>query len=124
MAYMFTRMTTNHTRKYSLKRPTEKQPFRGISTRVTTGMAGVPPAIVAVAIDISQHEHFNQAFRETLWSFVVLAALASVAFIDQHDHICAVVSTLGMTRCAAELVDDGEDNPLGAFADALRQIAA
>ncbi len=55
----------------------DKQPFRGISTRVATGMAGAPPAIVAVATDISQHEHFNKAFRETLWSFVVLAALAT-----------------------------------------------
>lgn len=54
-----------------------KQPFRGISTLVTTRMAGAPPAIVAVAIGISQHEHFNKAFRETLWSFVVLAALAT-----------------------------------------------
>ena len=54
-----------------------KQPFRGISTLVTTRMAGAPPAIVAVATDISQHAHFNMAFRETLWSFVVLAALAT-----------------------------------------------
>lgn len=54
-----------------------KQPFRGISSRVMTGIAGAPPAVVAVALDISQHEHFNMAFRETLWSFVVLAALAT-----------------------------------------------
>jgi two-component system heavy metal sensor histidine kinase CusS len=53
------------------------QPFRGISTLVTTRMADAPPAIVAVATDISMHEHFNAAFRETLWSFVILATLAT-----------------------------------------------
>ncbi|GHU27183.1 two-component sensor histidine kinase [Betaproteobacteria bacterium] len=55
----------------------EQQPLRGISALVTTGMAGAPPAIVAVATDISMHGHFNRAFRETLWSFVVLATLAT-----------------------------------------------
>ncbi|GHU20534.1 two-component sensor histidine kinase [Betaproteobacteria bacterium] len=55
----------------------EQQPLRGISALVTTGMAGAPPAIVAVATDISMHGHFNMAFRETLWSFVVLATLAT-----------------------------------------------
>ena len=52
-------------------------PFRGISTEVATAIPGAPPAIVAIAIDISQHEHFNQSFRTTLWLFVVMAALAT-----------------------------------------------
>jgi len=52
-------------------------PFRGISTEVATAIAGAPPAIVAIAIDISQHEHFNQSFRTTLWRFVVMAALTT-----------------------------------------------
>lgn len=55
----------------------QKQPFRGISTLVTTGIAGAPPAVVAIAIDTSQHEHFNKSFRVTLWSFVVLATFAT-----------------------------------------------
>ena len=52
-------------------------PFRGISTEVSTAIPGAPPAIIAIAIDISQHEHFNQSFRTTLWRFVVMAALST-----------------------------------------------
>ena len=55
----------------------QKQPFRGISTLVTTRIAGAPPAVIAVATDISHHEHFNKSFRVTLWSFVVLATFAT-----------------------------------------------
>jgi two-component system heavy metal sensor histidine kinase CusS len=35
---------------------------------------GGKPAVVAVATDISHHEHFMSSFRTTLWSVVVLAA--------------------------------------------------
>lgn len=55
----------------------EKKPFRGISSLVTTGIAGAPPAVVAVATDISLHEHFMKSFRTTLWPVVILAALAT-----------------------------------------------
>ena len=50
-------------------------PFRGLATLATTGIRDAPPAIIAVATDISHHEHFMSSFRITLWSFVVLAAL-------------------------------------------------
>lgn len=50
-------------------------PFRGIAAPARTGMDGALPAIVAVATDISHHEHFMDSFRSTLWSFVALAAL-------------------------------------------------
>lgn len=49
-------------------------PFRGISVQAKTGIDGGQPAIVAVAIDISHHEHFMASFRTTLWLFVLLAA--------------------------------------------------
>ncbi|MBS1198194.1 MAG: heavy metal sensor signal transduction histidine kinase [Proteobacteria bacterium] len=52
----------------------ESQPLRGISRQIDTGIAG-EPALVAVAIDISHHEHFMHSFRITLWTFVVLATL-------------------------------------------------
>lgn len=54
-----------------------QQPRRGISALAPTSIAGAPPAVVAVATDISHHEHFMASFRSTLWSFVVLAALAT-----------------------------------------------
>lgn len=50
-------------------------PFRGISALTQTGIAGTQPAIVAVATDISHHEHFMSSFRMTLWSVVILAAI-------------------------------------------------
>ncbi len=50
-------------------------PLRGISEIVQTGIKGAKPAVVAVATDISHHEHFMSSFRSTLWSVVVLAAL-------------------------------------------------
>lgn len=50
-------------------------PFRGLAVLAKTGIRDAPPAIIAVATDISHHEHFMNSFRITLWSFVVLAAL-------------------------------------------------
>ena len=50
-------------------------PLRGIAASVRTAIAGAPPALVAVATDISHHRHFMESFRVTLWSFVTLAAL-------------------------------------------------
>lgn len=50
-------------------------PFRGLAALATTGIRDTPPAIIAVATDISHHEHFMSSFRITLWSFVTLAAL-------------------------------------------------
>ena len=50
-------------------------PFRGIAAKANTGIKEAQPAIIAVATDISHHEHFMNSFRITLWSFVVLAAL-------------------------------------------------
>ena len=50
-------------------------PFRGISALAKTGIDDAPPAIVAVATDISHHEHFMASFRTTLWLFVLLAAV-------------------------------------------------
>ncbi|MEO8409302.1 MAG: heavy metal sensor histidine kinase [Propionivibrio sp.] len=58
----------------------DNKPYRGISARTLTGIKGLPPAIVAVAIDISIHEHYKQSFRVTLWSFVILAALLTGIF--------------------------------------------
>lgn len=50
-------------------------PLRGISETIRTGIDGAKPAIVAVATNISHHEHFMSSFRTTLWWVVVLAAV-------------------------------------------------
>jgi two-component system heavy metal sensor histidine kinase CusS len=56
-------------------RTARNTPFRGIATFAQTGIKDAPQAVVAVATDITHHEHFMSSFRVTLWSFVVLAAL-------------------------------------------------
>ena len=53
------------------------QPWRGVSTSISTGLADMPPLVVAVAADIANHEHFMSSFRRTLWLFVLLGAIAT-----------------------------------------------
>ena len=51
------------------------QPWRGGVALLPTGNSALSPMLVAVAVDISHHEHFMQSFRQTLWLFVAIAAL-------------------------------------------------
>lgn len=51
------------------------QPWRGIVTLLPTGDRNLSPMLVAVAVDISHHEHFMESFRQTLWLFVAIAAI-------------------------------------------------
>jgi two-component system heavy metal sensor histidine kinase CusS len=51
------------------------QPWRGIVTLLPTGDSGRSHMLVAVAVDISHHEHFMESFRQTLWLFVAIAAI-------------------------------------------------
>ncbi|MDZ4254720.1 MAG: heavy metal sensor histidine kinase [Sulfuritalea sp.] len=50
------------------------QPWRGIATLLPTGSRQLPTMLVAVAVDISHHEHFMESFRRRLWLFVAIAA--------------------------------------------------
>ncbi|MBU1365807.1 MAG: heavy metal sensor histidine kinase [Gammaproteobacteria bacterium] len=54
----------------------EGLPWRGISAVVTAGPDGRTPFIIAIATEISHHEHFMSGFRGTLWVFIALATLA------------------------------------------------
>ncbi|MEO8417384.1 MAG: heavy metal sensor histidine kinase [Methylophilaceae bacterium] len=49
--------------------------YRGISATAATGIAGQPPATVALAINIEHHRAFMKAFRNNLW----LAIAAGIA---------------------------------------------
>lgn len=49
--------------------------WRGIAARIPPAAPGGSAYTVAVATEISHHEHFMASFRATLWSVVVLAAL-------------------------------------------------
>lgn len=50
------------------------QPWRGLVRELPTGIAGMPPVRVAVAVGIAHHETFMDSFRQTLWLFVIAAA--------------------------------------------------
>lgn len=52
---------------------TQGQPWRGLRVQLTAQDA--PALQLAVATNISHHQHFMQAFRQTLWSVVIAAAL-------------------------------------------------
>lgn len=54
--------------------PHGAQPLRGIAALLPTGMPDQPPLLVAVAVDITHHEHFMASFVRTLWLFVAIAA--------------------------------------------------
>lgn len=49
--------------------------FRGIAGTAATGYADWPQATVVIAMEISHHEAFMEAFRETMWLIVVCAAV-------------------------------------------------
>lgn len=51
-------------------------PWRGISATLTSGGQLESSYTVVVATEISHHEHFMGAFRQTLWVFMLLATLA------------------------------------------------
>lgn len=48
---------------------------RGIAARVPTAIPGLPPLVVAIAVDITHHERFMNSFRRTLWLFVAIAVV-------------------------------------------------
>ena len=51
--------------------------FRGIVAEAPTGVQAWPPAVVAVATDISHHQSFMDSFMKTLWLVVIGGTLAT-----------------------------------------------
>jgi two-component system heavy metal sensor histidine kinase CusS len=51
--------------------------FRGIAAQMPTGSEGAPTVTVAVATDLTHHQHFMRKFQIALWSVVGMAALLS-----------------------------------------------
>lgn len=74
-AALLTRAAEEDVSRPYMWRTVRGTPMRGISARVTTGIAGAAPIVVGVATDISHHEQYMDGFRITLWSFVAIAAL-------------------------------------------------
>ena len=68
------------TRRPTLWRDPDGRSYRGIASVAPTGLEGSEPAIVAVATDLSHHEHFMSSFRTALWLVVGAAAVLSALF--------------------------------------------
>jgi two-component system heavy metal sensor histidine kinase CusS len=76
------------------------RPWRGIVTDLPAGARDLPALRVAMAVDISHHEHFMASFRSTLWLFVVVAA-ALVGFLGWVAVRRALAPLQAMRREAA-----------------------
>ena len=63
-------------------------------------------------------------WQSLLHPLMVFAALAPVAFVDQHNQVGAIIPAFGQSGGAGEFVDDRENDPFTAFADPPRKIAA
>ena len=62
------------TRQWQQEGPEGTQPRRGIAALLPTAIPDRSPLLIAVAVDITHHEHFMASFRRTLWQFVAIAA--------------------------------------------------
>lgn len=51
--------------------------YRGLAAEIPTDIAGASPLHVAVAVDIAHHQVFMDSLTQTLWLFVVGAALVT-----------------------------------------------
>lgn len=89
--------------------------FRGLAVAARTGIPDVPPAVVAVATDISVHEHFMHAFRWALWSAVGAAALLS-GFLGWIAAWRGLAPLKAMRRSAADITANRLDQRLPAAA--------
>ena len=78
------------------------KPLRGIAKLLPSGIADMPPLLVAVAVDITHHQHFMESFRKTLWLFVSLAVVI-VSFLG-WTMVRHGLSPLKMIRQGAEAV--------------------
>lgn len=108
------------------------KPFRGLAARTQTGISGIPPAVVAVATDITHHEHFMSSFRTTLWSVVVLAALltAGLGWIAARRGLAPLqaikreAARITANRLSARLSTDSIPPELADLAETLNEMLA
>lgn len=54
------------------------QAYRGFTAKAVTGVAGYPPATVALAINIEHHRMFMAAFRNNLWLAITAGIVLTI----------------------------------------------
>ena len=55
----------------------EGRTFRGLARDLPSGLPDARPFRVTIGVDTAHHDHYMQAFRRTLWTFVAIAVLAT-----------------------------------------------
>ena len=80
----------------------DDQPWRGISSMVKLGTNGGGSYTVAIATEITHHEHFMTSFRQTLWGFMSMATLA-MGFLGWFVVRRGLLPLLAIKRQAAEI---------------------
>lgn len=78
------------------------QPWRGISSIIKLGINGSGSYTVAIATEISHHEHFMTSFQQTLWGFMSMATL-TMGFLGWFVVRRGLLPLLAIKRQAAEI---------------------
>lgn len=107
-------------------------PFRGIAAHGRTGVPTAGLAVIAVATDITHHEHYMNSFRMTLWSFMALAAIAMGVFgwvavrrgLSPLQSIRAEAAAITARRLNARLPVDAVPAELADLARTLNDMLA
>lgn len=76
------------------------QQYRAISGSVATGIAGEPPAIVAIALNTDFHRDFMTRFRNSLWLAIAagIALSALLGWISARRGLAPARTMLKLTR--------------------------
>lgn len=106
--------------------------YRGIAVHVPFGDAAMPAASVAIALDISHHRDFLDAFRRTLWLSVaggiVLMALLGWWIarrgIRPVEEMAAAVSRIGAHRLHERLPSGNVPTEITGLADSFNDLLA
>ncbi|HEX8964145.1 MAG TPA: heavy metal sensor histidine kinase [Rhodocyclaceae bacterium] len=106
--------------------------YRGIAAVVPFGADALPPAKVAIALDISHHRDFIEAFRRTLWlgigSGIVLMALLGWWIarrgIRPVEEMAAAVNRIGAHRLHERVPAAGTPVELVGLAQSFNDLLA
>lgn len=106
--------------------------YRDIVASVPTGIAGMPPATVAIAVNIDHQREFLAALREELWFGIVLGAVSTALLgwiaarrgLAPVYQLTAVTQRISATRMDARLAVDTVPAELHHLAQAFNDMLA
>ncbi len=113
-------------------RTSDGRPMRGVSRSMASTSKDLPIALIAVAIDISDHERFMNAFKHTLWQMLLLATILTgfLGWAAAHRGLAPLqamrreVETISARRLNARLSASSVPVELADLADTLNGMLA